>query len=111
MAKGALSDRHPRSLYAAGLLRKGIEEQLARSLAEGARLLTSGSRPYDRGWFLSPAVVDGCNTSTTCFREESSARSQVSLGCAIPPRQSRWRMIPSSDSLALSGPATRPGST
>jgi acyl-CoA reductase-like NAD-dependent aldehyde dehydrogenase len=52
-------------------LRVEIEGQLARSLSDGARLLTGGSRPYDQGWFYAPTVVEGCDAATTCFRQET----------------------------------------
>jgi acyl-CoA reductase-like NAD-dependent aldehyde dehydrogenase len=52
-------------------LRESLEDQLRRSLAEGARLLTGGRRVGERGWFHEPTVITDCTPQTTAFREET----------------------------------------
>jgi succinate-semialdehyde dehydrogenase/glutarate-semialdehyde dehydrogenase len=52
-------------------LRASLEEQLERSLAQGARVATGGHRLRERGWFFEPTVVVGCTTDTVAFREET----------------------------------------
>jgi betaine-aldehyde dehydrogenase len=47
---------------------------IARGVAEGARLLCGGDRVtrdgFDRGYFVSPAIFDGCADEQTIVREE-----------------------------------------
>jgi betaine-aldehyde dehydrogenase len=47
---------------------------IARGVAEGAKLLCGGERVtrdgLDRGWFVSPAIFDGCTDDQSIVREE-----------------------------------------
>ena len=52
-------------------LRAQLDDQLQRSLAQGARLATGGHRLGQRGWFFEPTVLTGCDTSTVAFTEET----------------------------------------
>ena len=52
-------------------LRDTLEDQLRRTLEQGARLATGGHRLRERGWFFEPTVVLGCTTDSTAFREET----------------------------------------
>ena len=52
-------------------LRTTLEDQLARSVSEGARVATGGHRLDQRGWFFEPTVITGATTDTTAFREET----------------------------------------
>ncbi|MBN2431999.1 MAG: NAD-dependent succinate-semialdehyde dehydrogenase [Acidobacteria bacterium] len=50
--------------------REEIEDQLARSVAMGAQVLTGGRRPPRKGYFLTPAVVTDVTPDMPVFREE-----------------------------------------
>jgi len=50
--------------------REEIEDQLARSVAMGARVLTGGRRRPGKGFFLTPAVVTDVTPEMPVFREE-----------------------------------------
>jgi len=52
-------------------LRDALEDQLRRSLSEGAHLATGGHRLDERGWYFEPTVVTGCTAENTAFREET----------------------------------------
>jgi acyl-CoA reductase-like NAD-dependent aldehyde dehydrogenase len=52
-------------------LREQLEDQLRRSVAQGARVATGGHRLDQRGWFFEPTVITGCDTETVAFREET----------------------------------------
>ena len=55
--------------------RTKVEAYIASAVAEGAKLLVGGTPPttagLSQGWYLEPAVLDGCNTSMTCVQDES----------------------------------------
>jgi len=52
-----------------------VEAYISGAIAEGAKLLVGGTRPtakgLSKGWYLEPAVLDGCNTSMRCVQDES----------------------------------------
>jgi succinate-semialdehyde dehydrogenase/glutarate-semialdehyde dehydrogenase len=48
-----------------------LTDQLQRSLAMGAKLLTGGGRPPGQGFFFEPTVVGGVTSDMPVFREET----------------------------------------
>jgi succinate-semialdehyde dehydrogenase/glutarate-semialdehyde dehydrogenase len=52
-------------------LRESLEDQLRRSLEQGARLATGGRRLNQSGWYFDPTVLVDCDLNTTAFREET----------------------------------------
>ena len=52
-------------------LRETLERQLRQSVASGARLRIGGDRLADRGFFLQPAVLTGCEPGMPAFDEET----------------------------------------
>jgi succinate-semialdehyde dehydrogenase/glutarate-semialdehyde dehydrogenase len=52
-------------------LREKVEMQVQSALAGGARLLTGGNRPLERGFFYRPTVLAGCTPDMAVFREET----------------------------------------
>jgi acyl-CoA reductase-like NAD-dependent aldehyde dehydrogenase len=52
-------------------LRGTVEEQIARSLSQGARLLTGGRRPLTRGYFLEPTVLSHVKRGAAAACEET----------------------------------------
>jgi acyl-CoA reductase-like NAD-dependent aldehyde dehydrogenase len=52
-------------------LRDEIERQLSATLAEGATLVTGGSRPEGKGFYYPPTVVDHVTNDMTMFRQET----------------------------------------
>ncbi len=52
-------------------LRDGLLEQVRRSVAEGARLVTGGRAIYGPGCFVEPTVLDGVGPGMTAFVEET----------------------------------------
>ncbi len=52
-------------------LRESLEDQLRRSVEQGARVVTGGHRLDQRGWYFEPTVITGCDTTTVAFREET----------------------------------------
>lgn len=53
-----------------GRQRARVEGFLGRAKDAGARLVTGGDRPFDRGFFLSPTVVVGVDNDAEIAREE-----------------------------------------
>jgi len=51
-------------------LRDTLAQQLRRSLAQGARLLTGGEHRPGRGYFFTPAVLSGVEPTMAAAREE-----------------------------------------
>jgi succinate-semialdehyde dehydrogenase/glutarate-semialdehyde dehydrogenase len=52
-------------------LREKVEMQVQSALAGGARLLTGGNRPFERGYFYRPTVLAECQPDMGVFREET----------------------------------------
>lgn len=52
-------------------LRVTLERQIRESVAAGARLISGGTRPEGRGYFIAPAVVTGCSPAMPAFAEET----------------------------------------
>jgi acyl-CoA reductase-like NAD-dependent aldehyde dehydrogenase len=52
-------------------LRESLEDQLARTVAQGGRVATGGHRLRERGWFFEPTVVTDCPVDSAAFREET----------------------------------------
>jgi len=52
-------------------LRDEIERQLSATLAEGATLVTGGTRPEGKGFYYPPTVVDHVTNDMTMFRQET----------------------------------------
>jgi len=52
-------------------LRSALEDQVRRSVSEGALVATGGRRLGDRGWFHEATVLTNCTPQTTAFREET----------------------------------------
>jgi succinate-semialdehyde dehydrogenase/glutarate-semialdehyde dehydrogenase len=52
-------------------LRDEIERQLSATLAEGATLVTGGTRPDGKGFYYPPTVVDHVTNDMTMFRQET----------------------------------------
>ena len=52
-------------------LRDNIEEQLARSIRDGARVVTGGERPSGKGYFFPPTVVSDVTPEMPLFNEET----------------------------------------
>ncbi len=55
---------------ARGDLRDGVEQQVRRSVAQGATLCLGGTRPPGRGYFLTPAVLSGVTPDMPAATEE-----------------------------------------
>jgi succinate-semialdehyde dehydrogenase/glutarate-semialdehyde dehydrogenase len=51
-------------------IRDGVADQVERSVAAGARLLTGGRRPEGRGWFYPATVLGDVPTDAPAAREE-----------------------------------------
>ena len=53
----------------------GVEDYVARGMAEGAQLLIGGVRDMRedlaKGWYFQPTVFDGCTSQMSCVQEES----------------------------------------
>lgn len=54
-----------------GVQRDKVEAQLQAATAAGARVLVGGERPYDKGFFLSPAVVVDVDESMDVMAKET----------------------------------------
>ena len=52
-------------------LRDRLEDQLARTIDQGAHLLAGGGRPFGKGYYVEPAVVTGCTPDMAAFQEET----------------------------------------
>ena len=52
-------------------LRDEIERQMNATIAEGANLVTGGTRPDRDGFFFAPSVVDHVTNEMTMFRQET----------------------------------------
>ncbi len=50
--------------------RESVEEYVELARAENGRILCGGDRPKDKGWYLSPTVIDGLPPSSRVCREE-----------------------------------------
>ncbi len=54
---------------------RGVQEYVARGVAEGAKLLVGGKQSertdLAKGWYFEPTVLDGCNAKMFCVQEES----------------------------------------
>ncbi len=50
--------------------RDKVERHIARAVAEGAKLVTGGTRPDGAGFFLRPTVFADCDASMAIVREE-----------------------------------------
>jgi succinate-semialdehyde dehydrogenase / glutarate-semialdehyde dehydrogenase len=52
-------------------LRDDLDNQIRRSLAQGARVLLGGKRAGERGYFYAPTVLTGVGPDCTAFQEET----------------------------------------
>ena len=52
-------------------LRDALERQLEASVQGGAVRVAGGTRPRDRGWFVSPALLDRCRPGMPAMDEET----------------------------------------
>lgn len=50
--------------------RQAVEEYITEARSAGRKIATGGERPPDKGYYLQPTVVLGCETSDRVWREE-----------------------------------------
>jgi betaine-aldehyde dehydrogenase len=51
--------------------REKVERHVGEALQKGARLVTGGERPYERGFFYKPTILTGVDPSMTVMRDET----------------------------------------
>jgi acyl-CoA reductase-like NAD-dependent aldehyde dehydrogenase len=51
--------------------REKVERHVGEALEKGARLVTGGERPYERGYFYEPTILTGVKPSMTVMRDET----------------------------------------
>src|SRR3712207_3777273 len=51
--------------------REKVERHVGEALQKGARLVTGGERPYERGFFYKPTILTGVEPSMTVMRDET----------------------------------------
>jgi acyl-CoA reductase-like NAD-dependent aldehyde dehydrogenase len=51
--------------------REKVERHVGEALQKGARLVTGGERPYERGFFYEPTILTGVQPSMTVMRDET----------------------------------------
>jgi betaine-aldehyde dehydrogenase len=51
--------------------REKVERHVGEALQKGARLVTGGERPYERGYFYKPTILTGVEPSMAVMRDET----------------------------------------
>ena len=80
--------------------RQRVEKYLALAREEGGRVVCGGDRPRDRGYYLSPTIIDGLPSSARVCQEEIFGP----VACVLPFRDEREAITLANDTVyGLSG--------
>jgi len=83
---------------------QGVDEQVQKTIAQGAKLLTGGNRIHGPGFFYEPTVLVDVPKESPRTAKKSSARLQLFSASAMPTRPSSSRTTPHSAWVRAHGP-------